>query len=80
MSDASLQRAELAPEMAEEFKNKVEFPQKVGNVTIASGLIVGGIGSGICAIMLFMFYMQGKSRIHGITAEEMNGLKKMPHA
>lgn len=63
MSDASPQRAELAPEMAEEFKNKVEFPQKVGNATIASGLIVGGIGSGICAIMLFMFYMQVR-RMH----------------
>lgn len=74
------ERAELAPEMAEEFKKKVEFPQKVGNATIASGLIVGGIGTGICAIMLFIFYMQGKSRTAGISAEEMNGLKKIPHA
>lgn len=73
------ERAELAPSMAEEFKQKVEFPQKVGNATIASGLILGGIGSCICAIMVFIFYMQGKSRTAGISSEHTNGLKKVPH-
>uniref|UniRef100_A0A1E1X368 Putative lysosome membrane protein 2 n=1 Tax=Amblyomma aureolatum TaxID=187763 RepID=A0A1E1X368_9ACAR len=74
------ERAELAPSMAEEFKQKVEFPQKIGNATIASGLIVGGIGSCICAIMVFIYYMQGKSRTAGISSGQMNGLKKVPRS
>ncbi|XP_037568754.1 lysosome membrane protein 2-like [Dermacentor silvarum] len=74
------ERAELAPSMAEEFRQKVELPQKVGNATIATGLIIGGIGSCICAIMVFIFYMQGKSRTAGISSEQMNGLKKVPRA
>uniref|UniRef100_A0A023FTG2 Putative plasma membrane glycoprotein cd36 n=1 Tax=Amblyomma parvum TaxID=251391 RepID=A0A023FTG2_AMBPA len=74
------ERAELAPAMAEEFKQKVEFPQKVGNATIASGLIVGGVGSCICAIMVFIYYMQGKSRTAGISSGQMNGLKKVPRS
>ncbi|KAL3233962.1 hypothetical protein MRX96_022723 [Rhipicephalus microplus] len=73
------ERAELAPSMAEEFKQKVEFPMKVGNAATASGLILGGIGSCICAIMVFIFYMQGKSRTAGISSEYTNGLKKVPH-
>ncbi|XP_065290427.2 lysosome membrane protein 2-like [Dermacentor albipictus] len=74
------ERAELAPSMAEEFRQKVEFPQKVGNATISSGLIIGGIGSCICGIMVFIFYMQGKSRTAGINSAQMNGLKKGPRA
>lgn len=69
------ERAELSPEMAEELRQKAELPQQVGNGTIATALVVGGIGCCICVIMIFLFYLQGKSRTAGISSEQLHSPK-----
>ncbi|XP_064481988.1 lysosome membrane protein 2-like isoform X2 [Ornithodoros turicata] len=67
--------AEVSPEFAEGFKQKVELPQQVGSGTIASAMVLGGIGTSICLIMIVAMYLQGKSRTAGISTEHLHTSK-----
>ncbi|CAN8006184.1 unnamed protein product, partial [Ixodes hexagonus] len=66
---------ELSPALAEQLKQKAELPQQLGNGTIATALVVGGIGSSICVVMIFLLYLQGKSRTAGISSEQLHSPK-----
>lgn len=66
---------ELSPALAEQLRQKAELPQQLGNGSIATAMVVGGIGSSICVVMIFIFYLQGKSRTAGISSEHLHSPK-----